>query len=339
MLEQVCLMLCGYFATMLLAREMGPEKFGLYGILISVLVWMERTGRFGVPNAVARLISEGREQVQRVEQTAFMVSLIVYFAIFLIFWITAPTLARLFHIPAGTTLFRLAALDIPFYGMYFLYRGVGMGRRAFGTLSAAGVLYALTKLAGIISLVWLGLSISGALIVNIIGSFVGLLVLILRIPIKPMSLDSALVGTILRLALPLALSASSLEILHYLDLWSLKVLMPDGAASVGIYVAAGHLAKAPELVLVAVPSVLFPSISRALADNDLPLAQRYVQGAVRFLWVGLLPIAVLVAIEAEHIMTFLFSTRYTGGGPILTLLIFAYSCLAKRDTSQWRFLS
>ena len=51
----------GYLGMLLLAWTLGPEDFGLYGVIITLLVWLERTTMLGIPSAVTKLVAEGEE--------------------------------------------------------------------------------------------------------------------------------------------------------------------------------------------------------------------------------------------------------------------------------------
>lgn len=319
----------GYFATLILARELGPEAFGLYGIILSVLAWAETTGQFGVPAAATRLIAEGREEKEAVGQTTLVLGFVSYLAVFVLFVLAAPFFARALNAPGEAGLFRLAAFDIPFFGIYFVLRGVGLGQRKFGTVALGGLVVGFAKLLGVLLLTAVGVTVARALAVIIASSLIGLLILTARIPIRVAKPDRRLLGILMRIAIPLALSALALSFLHNVHLWILKSLSGDAAkGSIGVYVAAAHLAKGPEMIVIAVGAVLFPSISRAIAQGDDAAALAYVHGAVRFLWLVLLPVALLVALDAERIMTFLFSAKYSGGGEVLRVLIFAYALLA-----------
>src|SRR5262245_39528132 len=145
MFGQICLFISGYPIAILLARGLGPEDYGVYGVILSVLFWVEQMSRLGIPRATAKLIVEDPEQAPFVMQTSWMIAAIMFVVTFLLFWISAPGLARLFHIPDGVPLFRLASIDIPFFGMYYVYRGVSEGQRNFTTLSIAGAIYGLSK--------------------------------------------------------------------------------------------------------------------------------------------------------------------------------------------------
>jgi stage V sporulation protein B len=330
--SQACLFISGYVITILLARGLGPEDYGIYGIILSILFWVEQTSRLGIPSATAKLIAEDRQGAPLLAQTVRLLGAGLFCVAFALLWATAPMLAGLFHLPDGASLLRLAAFDIPFYGMYFIYRGVSQGRREFATLSMASASYGLGKVVGILGMWALGLSIEGALMVNILGSCVALAVIASRTPVPLGLCDAATVRLVLRLGFPLAMWACIASLLYQLDLWSLKVLLPgDRPQAIGIYMAATQVGRIPQLGVQVVSIVLFASLARASSSHDIMLAQRYVQGAIRFLWVVLLPLSVLTAVEAEEIMTLLFSLRFAGGGAVLRVLIFGFSLFAFWD--------
>jgi O-antigen/teichoic acid export membrane protein len=96
---------------------------------------------------------------------------------------------------------------------------------------------------------------------------------------------------------------------------------------VGVYAASGVVAKAPALALIPLATVVFPMISRALAEHNPPEAQKYGYGVVRTLTLVLLPVATLVALESENIVRLLFTDKYAGGGVYLALQVFGFSFL------------
>ena len=58
MIGRMVLFAAGYFVAMLLARRLGPADYGLYGIILSVVLWIEAIGDFGIPEAATKLIPE-----------------------------------------------------------------------------------------------------------------------------------------------------------------------------------------------------------------------------------------------------------------------------------------
>jgi O-antigen/teichoic acid export membrane protein len=315
----------GYLGMLILAWTLPPEDFGLYGVIITLLVWLERTTMLGIPSAVTRLIAQGEERIVR---TSIFLSLLSIAIVTIALWVLAPALASLLQASGQEALFRLASLDIPFYGMYLLYRGVAMGERKFATVFWSGLLLGSAKLIALAWIVLAGHALSGALVAYVTGSAAGFLFLAICLPIKPTPLELGGARTIVQMAVPLAISNFGQSIMHSLDLWLLKVLIaPDMAREVGVYAATRVLARTPELVLMPIGAVLFPLVARSLAQNDLRQVGDYIKSGMRVLWLVLLPTVVLVAIDGEPMLQLLFPVGYQGGGTVLGLQTFAFALL------------
>src|SRR5690606_32978127 len=113
-----------------------------------------------------------------------------------------------------------------------------------------------------------------------------------------------------------------LQTLTQIDLWLLTALGNGPSAStIGLYVAARTVAVVPGLVLMVVSDVLLPSLSRALAGHDAGLSRAYLQGAVRFLGILVVPAALLLMIAADDIMTLLYAHEFRAGGAYLRVLV------------------
>ena len=54
---QFWLAAAGYVVAVVLGRVLGPEAYGIYGIIYSLLLGIELIGRLGIPQALSRLIA------------------------------------------------------------------------------------------------------------------------------------------------------------------------------------------------------------------------------------------------------------------------------------------
>jgi O-antigen/teichoic acid export membrane protein len=321
---QMTLMVCGYAVSLVLARTLGPAEFGVYGVVYSFLVAAELIARLGIPQAAAKLVAERKGPAPLLEATSVTVSGMVYLVLFAAFWLAAPALSALFNIEDGTRLFRIASLDIPFYGLYATLFHILNGRRRFMQESLSLTLYGLMKGVGIAILVAIGPTVESALILNVLVSVGALVFCALALGRGPFRLTLAEAPPILRLALPIGVMTLGAQMLPSIDLWVLSIVgTHQGAAEMGFYVAAVNVARMPNFLANALASVLLPSIAQAIAHDDEALARRTFDGAMRFLAIVLIPGCVLIAINAGAIMALLFSADYAAGGPVLAVLIFA----------------
>ena len=322
-------MACAYLITVILARGLGPADYGVYGFIMSVLVWIELVASAGVPGAIARLIPQYEDRAAALELLGlgflFMVSLIG----FCLFWLLAPALARFFHLPMGTTLFRLAMVDLFFNGLYVAYQGILSGHRRFDTLSAGFIVYSTAKLGGI-SVLWLflGLSIPGVLVFNALATLGALVYFGCTVPLRRSRPDYELLRPILRVAIPIGTMLITWLVLLNLDLWALKSLWAGPGDIIGIYIASFNIPRMLLVVPNVLGDVLFVSLAWALARQDEELAQRYIHAATRFTFVVLVPCCLLLAQHAEAVMTLMYSNAYAAGRTYLCLQLIAVVFLA-----------
>lgn len=326
-----CLIISGYLISVILARGLGPIEYGVYGVILSVLVWIEIVMGSGILGATAKLIPQYGSDWVAVEQASRIVLIVMSLVLFFLCWFSAPLFERLFGIANGTTLFRLAILDIPLSGLYFAYQGVLHGNRRFGALSVGLIIYSLTKLLGILILSVWELSVAGALVVNVLATLGVLLYLIIRFPPVGNKPSRAVIQAVFRVGFPIGLYLVTYQVLLSLDLWSLKSLWAGAGEVIGLYVAASNVAKVLGVIPSALSSVLFVSLAAALSQKDEIAARAYIKAAGRFAIIVLFPLGVLIAVDADVLMVFLYSDAYGPGGIYLTLQVIAFAFSAFLD--------
>src|SRR5262245_60323998 len=121
----------GYLITAIAARRLGATEYGIYGVVVSQLLWLEIMANAGVPAATATLLAEPGADVDTVDSSAQVLLLVVSAALITMCWLLSPVVASVMHIPAGEHLWRIAVLDLPFAGIYAAYEGSFLGRRRF----------------------------------------------------------------------------------------------------------------------------------------------------------------------------------------------------------------
>ncbi len=327
-----CLTACGYAISVILARGLGPAEYGVYGVVLSVLVSLEQAAALGVPGAAAKLIPGDARLAPAVERAAKRLLLAVSVALLGVSVAVAPLLARALGMEDRTALFRLAVLDLPLSGLYFAYQGVLYGHRRFGVLGVSLVVYGLSKLAGVVALLLVGLSVAGALVVNVLATLGVLVYLAARVPAPAAPVRGGAARPLLRVALPFGLYTAALPVLLGVDLWSLERLGGGGPEAVGTYVAALNVARVLAIVPSVLSGVLFASLCRAVARSDEELARRHLQGAMRFALIVLVPACALLALDGREVMVLLYSSAYAAGAAVLGLQLLAFGLFAFLDT-------
>src|SRR5262249_29992002 len=155
---RVCVVVCGFVATAILTRKLGPTDYGIYGVVMSQLLWLEMVTNAGEAGASAKLMAEDRHAHGEIEWSRQPLAFSFSVLLFAVCWFLAPYVARLMRIPNGAVLFRIAIIDLPFAAVLVSYDGIFNGRRQFGVLAGVYVIYGITKLAGVLALIGLGFS-------------------------------------------------------------------------------------------------------------------------------------------------------------------------------------
>ena len=95
LVARACVVGFGFLGTAILTRQLGPVAYGIYGVVISQLLWLEMLLNAGVPGATAKLMADGRHDQWVVERSAR--ALLVAWSLLLVAasWALAPWVASL----------------------------------------------------------------------------------------------------------------------------------------------------------------------------------------------------------------------------------------------------
>ena len=97
----------GFIRTLVLARLLAPEDFGLLGIAMLSISTLETFSQTGLEAALV----QKKENVRYYLDTAWTVSAIRGFALFSILFLSAPTIATFFHSPQATLVIKVIAIS------------------------------------------------------------------------------------------------------------------------------------------------------------------------------------------------------------------------------------
>lgn len=326
---QLLVAFTGYVTAVVVARQLGPAAYGAYGMVYSVLLAFEIVGRLGLPQALTKLVAERLEGRLAVERTGLTCGTALYLGLFGLFWLAAPWLAHLLDVAEGAGLFRIAAVDIPFYGVLFMALAVLNGRGRYAAAALSTAVYALAKLAGILLLAWPGVTVEGALLVNALGSAIGLGTAGFAVGAAAWRPALGEARRLAAFAAPVSMRGVVLQLLSGLGLWSLgfagSAIVPEEMR--GLYAAAGSIARLPTVLAVGVAGVLIGGMASALGRGDRAAALSLLANVMRALLVLLVPATLVLGVEAEGVMRLVFAERFAGGGPLLAVLVLGQGLL------------
>jgi stage V sporulation protein B len=317
----------GYLITVILARNMGPAEYGTYGLIISLLVWLEGFMGLGVAQA-AMLTIPGSSNAAHVAQAVRIIICTTAIALFAACWLLAPWAADFFKLGDGVTQFRIAIADLPFFGLFLAYQGTLQGYERYGSIATGLIVYASTKLIGTLALFFIGFSVEAALVVNVLTTVAALVYFVGAEPPSFVIPARALMYQLLSVALPIAIFDFTFQLVVSAHMWLLKRIGETPDVVIGYYAAALNIARLPTMVATVLSGIILSSIAGALAADDKARAHRYVLSASRFTFVVLAPVCVFGALQSKEIMLLIYSDAYVDSARFFVPLLLGCGMLA-----------
>jgi O-antigen/teichoic acid export membrane protein len=332
---KVLVVVLAYAMNRYLSFRLGAAAFGLFGVVVTVLIWLELLVAEGLPLWVAGNVDSTDGWSRLVPRRYLAAQLALSVGLMAAMVAAAPLLARAFGAPDSVPLFRVAALDIPAFAFYNLLLGLLLGSRLYGGHSASAAAYGVSKLVLTVLLVGTaGLATLGAALGNVLASWVGLAATLVVLYSAHVSRKATaeeprvafVSGTAEEPPPAPVLSGSaapaSLMLLQALifsaDLWLVRALLPGSAA--GFYRAASLVAQVPFTLLGGLTWGLYAAYSAAYRRGDTERCRHYVSQATRLLLVGGVLWAAVIAPTAGPLMALLFPPEFRVGGPLLAVL-------------------
>jgi len=304
-----------------LGRTLGPVGYGQYGLTMSILLWFEVIVNSAVPWAVSKVISEQKSFARSTFRQGILLQIVCSLSIFVLFVALAPALARAFGDRTVKVLLWWAALDIPFFALLSVFLTYFNGLQQFGRQGMVSISRIFFKVAATVCLVAVGYSVRGALLGNILGSFLALAVGWYLISLPPPSEERVrLIRRVLSFGVPYALFLISAQLLLSIDLWSVKALLRETAAT-GYYTSAQTISRVPYFLFLGLTTALFPALSKSTSSGEEHVSRTQIRQAVRLLLLILLPVGAVVSSAPEAAVELFYGANFTPAvAPLTTLM-------------------
>ena len=327
----------GTFASgVVLARLFfGPYEWGLYAVGLLVLAMLLSLNEMGVSLALVRW--EG--DIRRFAPTVLTISTLSSTALYLVLYLSAPTVASLLGSPEATTMLRVLCISVIIDGIACV--PLGKLNREFQQFkrTVVDILNFAVSTAAMIGFAAAGVGAMSFAWGSLIGNLVALVGFGLCAPgMLRFGWNTEQAKKLIRYGFPLA--SASLLTLGIVNVDTVVVGAILGPAAVGIYAMAFNMSSWPvRMVSETARRVSFAGFSR-LADES---PERFAAGFVRafgLVIAAAVPICVVLGVLATPIITFVYGGQWAAAGLPLRFLValgllrvavdLAYDCLATR---------
>jgi stage V sporulation protein B len=304
-----------------LGRTLGPADYGQYGLVMSILLWFEVIVNSAVPWAVAKVVSEERSSAARAFRQGMICQLVFSLFVLVLFLILSPAMARAFGDRAMKILLWWAAMDIPLFALLSVYLTYFNGLQQFGRQGLVTIGRIVFKVVATVALVLGGFSVQGALVANILASLLALLlgaVLLRRPPLSPEPVR--LLDRVLDFGVPFTLFLLSAQLLMSVDLWLVKILVPEASAA-GFYTSAQTVSRVPYFLFLGLSTALFPALSQSISSGRVDISRIQIRQAMRLMALVLLPAGAIVSSSSRAVVGLLFGANFSPAILSLSVLI------------------
>lgn len=298
----------------IIARLLTPSQFGLYGIAALVLSFLEVITEAGINI----FIIQEKEDLKKIVNTAWIISILRGFIIFLFILISSPLVVKFFDSPDALFLILLISLvplikgfinpsiikfqkDLEFKKEFYFRSFIFISESVLAVL----FVYVLSNSAGIIY----GL-IAGA-VLEVIISF------ILVDPKPKFQFDNSQAKRIVSRGKWITASGISNYFYHNAD--DAVVGRVLGVASLGLYDMAYKISMLPITEMAqTISKVVFPVFTQ-ISDDLIRLRKAFLK-TLAFSAIISIPIGIVFFVFAEQIVRIILGTQWLGAVPVFKIL-------------------
>jgi len=341
-------------ATIFVARLLGSDLYGLYGIALIAPNLIGVFRDWGINSAMVRYTAQYQSEGRASEVRNILVSGIIFeIALGMVlsavsFALSGYIASNIFHRPEITSLIQIASITILAGGLINAATAAFTGIEKMELNSLMLIAQSIIKTALMLTLVILGLGTSGAVlgytIAMVIAGFIGVVLVWTQYKNLPklstIKLEiKAYTKTMLTYGTPLSLSAiiSGFQGQYYAFL--LPIFYVTDNTAIGNYGIASTFIVLIGFFATPITTMLFPAFSKLNPEKDKQTLQNVFQYSVKYASLLVVPVAALVMCLAQPAVSTLFGQTYASAPLFLALLALNYFFPAFGSLSTGNFLS
>jgi O-antigen/teichoic acid export membrane protein len=319
MISQIIASICGFVWTILTARYLGVNDYGILAFAISITGILAITSDFGISTHIVRKISTNFDMASKYLGNAFPLKSI--FSVFSFLFILI-ILIILGYDELTITVTLLFTLEMIFKSMFNLCNGsfqaIEKGKyQSIGTIILNVILLIFILIAVFTDFGLIGVSLA-YLFANIIA-FIYVFTVLRKEIVKPhFELDKEFSINLTKVAIPFALTALFATIYYSIDVVMITTMVGDYAA--GLYNSSYKLINVLGLFYSIHTAVVFPVMSK-FYKKEKGLLNISFEKSIKYLLIITIPLAIFTTFYSKEIIVLFFGPSYILSSTILEILI------------------
>ncbi|MFC1533107.1 flippase [Thermodesulfobacteriota bacterium] len=309
---------CGLVLVIVLARYLGPEKYGLYSLAFIFYGIFLLLSNLGIDTVITKNVS--RDLTQTVPYISF-VSFFKIISSFLSFSIIAFLVLLLGYGETTRMGILLLCVAIFFSTQYDLISAIFFAYEKMEFPSIINSIRSLLSLGFIIALIRLGKDVHAILSAQLFAIIICTLIQCyifgkLIVPLKNVRLQFKIPTEIIRESLHFFLVAALFILNTRMDILMISWFMEE--RSVGVYASAIEIINILMILPALISKVLFPVFSKNYKENK-PAMVIIANTAIRFNIILGVPLSIGMLLLSSQLVNFIFGVKYLDAGIILMI--------------------
>lgn len=326
--SQAIVLFLGYIIHPWVGRLLGPAQYGVYGIILSIQTIFGIILNLGVPSAVSKFVAQHNDRAQNVLRQGLKIQALFGLFIALTLALFAPVFARILNDPSLAKYLLFSSGIILIQAFYPVYSQFLSGMHHFNKQAALTATYAVAKLIGAISLIYI-FQLYGALSGFAVGGIIAaLLGWHWTKKMGGMEEYHIELKKFISFAGIYAIILVGLQMLMSLDLFMVKAILQNDAQA-GYYNAAVSLSRISYMLLQGLAFVLLPSVAALTRPGEShDKAAAFIRDALRYLIALIVPSVALASATSKELIILFFAKDYVSAAPVLTVLMVGLGALS-----------
>jgi len=319
-----------YLVNMGLGRTLGVATYGRYSLVIGFTTMIILLAGRSIPTAMMKRISENLDNYARIRSiryTAGLIQFVIIGSLFIIFYLSAPLIARAFHDETLVPLFHLSAFIIPAFALSSFHVLYFNGLKYFKAMTAMKISRGIFRISLILGLAFffkLKGALFGAILAPLGVFFIALIIetffIKKRKNTSPQKKETYPFKKILNYAGGFIFFLVFYEFYVRTDIYLIKIITGNDA-STGLYSAALTIALIPYYVMFALTFILFPTISNLTKRKNHYEIRNILEKVILFLFLTLIPASIIMSLFPTWLTTIFFGNKFIFSAQLIPLMI------------------
>ncbi len=302
-----------------LARKLGLEQYGIYGVLASFIALNEFILMKAAYETLSRHVAAGGASAREIVRRSRGLFLLICFVVCVGYFLLSGQIASLLKDSGLRQFVRLCALIIPVSCLSTVYLGAlnGMGR--YGVQAFIAAVFVMIKLTFVVTLVWQGLSVKGV-ILGILTAELCQAGMAFFFGKKIEGQGECDFRQIYRFALQLIAVGLVGSLVINIDMFAVKMYLADNEET-GLYTCALTIARMPVFMIYPVTLTMLPILAKSFAESRVAEINEKIVESVKYAIIMIVAPALLILATHDKCIALAYGRGYLGAGGALRILL------------------